>query len=56
MTLGALFTVIEAERVKMEITALTRKKYSWKPPANHPWKRHFFIKKPKVKQLVSVEK
>ena len=42
------------KKVKMEITALTRNKSNWKPPANHPWRRFSLPPKTKVEQPVSV--
>lgn len=42
------------EKVKIEVIALTRTKSSWKPPANHPWRRPFVIPKRENQQLVSV--
>ena len=40
------------EKVKMKIIALTRTKSSWKPPANHPWRKPFII--PKTKVAISI--
>ena len=50
------YTVLPArpEKVKMKVIALTRTKSSWKPPANHPWRRPFIISKNKVEQPVSI--
>jgi hypothetical protein len=31
--------------IRMKVTALTREKPAWKPPADHPWKKDFFKKK-----------
>lgn len=42
------------EKVKMKVIALTRAKPSWKPPANHPWRKPFLVPKIKVEQSVSV--
>ena len=50
------YTVLPArpEKVKMKVIALTKAKSSWKPSANHPWRRPFIISRNKVKQSVSV--
>lgn len=42
------------EKVKMKVIALSSTKPSWKPPANHPWRKPFLISKTKVNQPVSV--
>ena len=42
------------ERVQMKVPALTGTKSSWKPPANHPWRKPFTISRTKVEQPVSV--
>ena len=31
------------EKVKMRVTGLTRSKSTWKPPADHPWRKPFII-------------
>lgn len=31
------------KKVKMKVVALTRTKPSWKPPADHPWRRPFIL-------------
>lgn len=41
------------ERVQMKVPALTGTKSSWKPPANHPWRKPFTIPGTKVEQPVS---
>ena len=42
------------QKVKMKVTALTRTKSTWKPPANHPWRKPFLVGKRKVEQPVSI--
>jgi len=39
--------------IEAKVPALTTARSSWKPPANHPWRRPFFFKKNKAKQPVS---
>ena len=41
-------------KIKMKVTALTRKKSAWKPPANHPWRKPFLVRKRKVEQPVLI--
>lgn len=41
------------KRVKMKVIGLTRTKSSWKPPANHPWRRSMFIPKRKFEKAIS---
>jgi len=42
------------EKVKMKVIALAGTKPSWKPPANHPWRKPFLVPKMKVNQPVSI--
>jgi len=37
---------------KILLPALARTKSSWKPPADHPWRRQFFFSKIREKQLI----
>lgn len=41
------------KKQKILLPALTRTKSSWKPPANHPWRRQFLTVKIKEAQLIS---
>lgn len=36
------------KEIKMRVTALTRERQSWKPPADHPWKRPFILSKSRI--------
>ena len=48
---------VRPEKVKMKVIALTKTKSSWKPPANHPWRKQFFgeeISKIRVRELTPV--
>lgn len=51
------YTLLPArpEKVKMKVIALTRAKSTWKPSADHPWKRPFIVNKRKTEQLTSVK-
>ena len=40
--------------IKMHITALTRERQIWKPPANHPWKRPFILSRSRVENKMAV--
>lgn len=42
------------KKVKMKVVALSRTKSTWKPPANHPWRRSFLINKRRIRQLAPV--
>ncbi|MBU4369891.1 ISNCY family transposase [Patescibacteria group bacterium] len=50
------YTLLPArpEKIKTKIIAKGKIRYSWKPPADHPWRRGFIDSKKKVKQTVSV--
>jgi hypothetical protein len=39
--------------MKMRVTALTKERQTWKPPADHPWRKPFIIAKPKVEQQMA---
>lgn len=49
------YTLLPARPEKIK-TKITKKKtrYSWKPPADHPWRKGFIYSKKKVEQTVSV--
>jgi hypothetical protein len=40
--------------IKMHITALTRERQIWKPPADHPWKRPFILSKSIIENEMAV--
>lgn len=40
------------KKQKILLPALTRTKSSWKPPADHPWRKQIFFSKIKEKQLI----
>lgn len=42
------------KKVKIKVIGLTKSKSTWKPPADHPWRKPFLIPKRKVEQPVSV--
>lgn len=42
------------ERIKMKVAALARSQSTWKPPANHPWRRPFLISPEKRYQTSSL--
>lgn len=42
------------EKIKMKVTALTRAQSTWKPPANHPWRRSFLLNPTKRYQTSSL--
>lgn len=42
------------EKVKMKVIALTGTKPSWKPPANHPWRKPFFFGNKTINHPVSI--
>lgn len=45
------------KEIDIKLPAITRKKQSsWKPPADHPWKRQFLYNKIKINQPVLIEK
>jgi len=50
------YTVLPArpKKVKMKVTALTRSKSTWKPPADHPWRRPFILNPEKRCQTSSL--
>ncbi len=42
------------EKVKMKVVALAGIKQTWKPPANHPWRKTFLVKKARKNARVSI--
>jgi len=42
ISLGYIKLPERPKKIEMKVTALTRNKPQWKPPASHPWRRDFF--------------
>lgn len=42
------------EKIKIKVPALARTKSTWKPPADHPWRRQFWAERMKIKQQTFV--
>ena len=42
------------EKIKIKVPALARTKSTWKPPANHPWRRQFWAERMRVRQQTLV--
>lgn len=42
ISLGYIKLPERPKKIEMKVTALTRDRVQWKPPANHPWRRDFF--------------
>lgn len=40
--------------MKLRVTALTRERQIWKPPADHPWKRPFILAKSRIENEMTV--
>lgn len=43
------------QKVKMKVIALGGSSQTWKPPADHPWRKAFLIEKAKAERLVSTK-
>ena len=43
------------KKMNMKVLALTKKKSSWKPPADHPWRRFSLSPKTKVEKTVLIK-
>lgn len=54
--LGCAALPARPEKVKMKVVALTGTEPTWKPPANHPWRRQFILSKAKVEEPIAVNK
>jgi len=52
---GLIFTELPSrpQKLKMKVVALGGSSQTWKPPANHPWRKAFLIEKAKAERLVS---
>jgi len=52
------YTVLPArpEKIKIKVAALTRTKSTWKPPANHPWRKPFIVKPDRYQISSQVQK
>lgn len=42
------------KKIKMSVIALARTKSTWKPPADHPWRRQFWAERMRIKQQTLV--
>ncbi len=50
------YTVLPArpEKIRMKVVALTRTKSTWKPPANHPWRKFSLPPRRNIQEPVSI--